>query len=217
MAQNHKRDAAATQARILEAAAAEFASFGIAGARIDRIAENADANKAMMYRYFGSKDELFDAVFSEHVVAFVDTVQFDVADLPAYAGRLFDSYQDQPRTLRLTHWYQLERLDWSPLQAIVDSNNRKLGAIADAQAAGILTTRYTPTELLALVRGVAMSWNNLTPELNRHNPESREKRRALVVDAVRRLIMEPASGDSPPSVVSADERGDDEGRRASGD
>lgn len=191
MAQKHERDAAATQSRILEAAATEFASFGIAGARIDRIAENAGANKAMIYRYFGSKDELFDAVFSAHVVAFADTVQFDVADLPAYAGRLFDSYQDQPRTLRLMHWYQLERPDGSPIQAIVASNDLKLNAIADAQTAGILTTRYTATELFALVRGIAMSWNNLTPELNRQSPESRQKRRALVVDAVGRLIVDP--------------------------
>ena len=190
MAQKFERDAAATRARILEAAAAEFGSFGIAGARVDRIAANAGANKAMLYRYFGSKDDLFDAVFSAHVVAFVDAVQFDVSDLAAYAGRLFDSYQDQARTLRLTHWYQLERPEGSPLQALVESNDRKLTAIADAQSAGILTTRYTAIELLTLVRGIAMSWNNLTPELNREAPQAREERRAVVVDAVRRLILE---------------------------
>jgi AcrR family transcriptional regulator len=191
MAQKYERDAAATRARILEAAAAEFASFGIAGARVDRIAANAGANKAMLYRYFGSKDELFDAVFTAHVVAFVDAVQFDVTDLAAYAGRLFDSYQDQAQTLRLTHWYQLERPHGSPLQAIVDSNDRKLTAIAQSQSAGLLTTRYSAIELLTLVRGIAMAWNNLTPELGREAPQARETRRALVVDAVRHLILEP--------------------------
>ena len=188
MAQAHERDSAATRARILEAAAEEFGQFGIAGARVDRIAEGASANKAMLYRYFGSKDDLFDAVFSAHVLSFADAVQFDVSDLAAYAGRLFDSYQDRPLTLRLTHWYQLERPDGTPLQAIVDSNDRKLGAIAHAQAAGALTTDYSPTELLVLVRGIAMSWNNLTPELDRQSPEPLTKRRALVVGAVRALI-----------------------------
>jgi hypothetical protein len=110
-----------------------------------------------------------------------------VTDLPAYAGRLFDSYQDQPRTLRLTHWYQLERPDGAPMQAIVESNNRKLKAIADAQATGVLPGHYTPIEMLALVRGIAMSWNNLTPELSREVPESRQRRRATVVDAVCQL------------------------------
>ncbi|HUQ73236.1 MAG TPA: TetR/AcrR family transcriptional regulator [Burkholderiales bacterium] len=51
-----------TKARILEAATAEFAQHGFGGARVDRIAERAGANKRMLYYYFGSKDELFVAV-----------------------------------------------------------------------------------------------------------------------------------------------------------
>jgi len=51
-----------TRARILEAATAEFAHYGLGGARVDRIAERAGANKRMLYYYFGSKDELFLAV-----------------------------------------------------------------------------------------------------------------------------------------------------------
>ena len=38
------RDAEASRARILDAATAEFAAFGLAGARVDRIADAADAN-----------------------------------------------------------------------------------------------------------------------------------------------------------------------------
>ena len=60
-------DAQATQRRLLEAAAQEFAARGIAGARVDRIAEAARSNKAQIYHYFGSKDELFDAVFNSLV------------------------------------------------------------------------------------------------------------------------------------------------------
>jgi AcrR family transcriptional regulator len=197
MAQARGRDSAATRARILVAAAEEFGQFGIAGARVDRIAESASANKAMLYRYFGNKDDLFDAVFSTHVLAFADAVHFDAADLAGYAGRLFDSYQDRPLTLRLTHWYQLERPDGTPLQAIVDSNNRKLNAIAEAQAVGALPAGYSPTELLVLVRGIAMSWNNLTPELDRQSPEPLEERRALVVRTVRALTNERASPSTP--------------------
>ncbi len=42
------RDAEATKKRLLDAAAAEFAEFGIAGARVDRIALAAKANKSMI-------------------------------------------------------------------------------------------------------------------------------------------------------------------------
>ena len=56
------RDAEASRARILDAATAEFAAFGLAGARVDRIADVAGANKRMLYYYFGNKEALFLAV-----------------------------------------------------------------------------------------------------------------------------------------------------------
>ncbi|MCZ7566961.1 MAG: TetR family transcriptional regulator [Burkholderiales bacterium] len=59
------RDPARTRARILDAATGEFARHGLAGARVDRIAERAGANKRMLYYYFGDKDALFAAVL-EH-------------------------------------------------------------------------------------------------------------------------------------------------------
>ena len=43
------RDAEDTKRRIFEAATAEFADHGIAGARVDRIAARAGANKQLIY------------------------------------------------------------------------------------------------------------------------------------------------------------------------
>jgi AcrR family transcriptional regulator len=160
----------------------------MAGARVDRIAQNAAANKAMLYRYFQSKEALFDAVFAAHVVEFVDIVRFDPDDLPAYAGRLFDSYRANPVTLRLTHWYQLERADSSPPQIIQTSNRAKLAAIADAQKRGAVSKAFRPPELMAIVRSIAMAWDNLTPELDAATAVAETNRRASVVDAVSRLV-----------------------------
>jgi AcrR family transcriptional regulator len=56
------RDADRSQAEILEAALAEFAAFGLGGARVDRIAERAGINKRLIYYYFDSKEDLFLAV-----------------------------------------------------------------------------------------------------------------------------------------------------------
>lgn len=53
------RDPEATKARILAAALREFSAKGIAGARVDAIAERAKVNKRMLYYYFGSKEGLF--------------------------------------------------------------------------------------------------------------------------------------------------------------
>jgi AcrR family transcriptional regulator len=59
------RDPERTRARILQAAKVDFARHGLGGARVDRIAAGAGANKRMLYYYFGSKDELFLAVLEQ--------------------------------------------------------------------------------------------------------------------------------------------------------
>ena len=55
----NSRDSEKSRERILRAATAEFARHGLGGARVDRIAERAGANKRMLYYYFGNKDALF--------------------------------------------------------------------------------------------------------------------------------------------------------------
>ncbi|MGC1869867.1 MAG: TetR/AcrR family transcriptional regulator [Acidobacteriaceae bacterium] len=50
-----------TQKRILRAAVQEFSTHGLSGARTDRIAESAKANKALLYYYFKSKQGLYAA------------------------------------------------------------------------------------------------------------------------------------------------------------
>ena len=60
--ETRSRDADRSQQAILLAARDEFSRYGLAGARVDRIAERADVNKRLIYYYFSSKDELFLAV-----------------------------------------------------------------------------------------------------------------------------------------------------------
>ncbi len=62
MAKPTRRDPAGNQQRILKAATAEFARSGLGGARVDRIATRAGANKRMLYYYYGNKEALFLAV-----------------------------------------------------------------------------------------------------------------------------------------------------------
>lgn len=59
---NNRRNSEKSRERILRAATGEFARRGLGGARVDRIAARAGANKRMLYYYFGSKDDLFLAV-----------------------------------------------------------------------------------------------------------------------------------------------------------
>lgn len=48
-----------TRQRILKAALDEFSTYGLSGARMDRIARAAKINKAMIFYYFASKENLY--------------------------------------------------------------------------------------------------------------------------------------------------------------
>lgn len=71
-----KIDTADKQQRILLAARAEFAEKGFDGARVDSIAERAQANKQLIYYYFTNKDVLFTRVLED---AYRDIRQHEAA------------------------------------------------------------------------------------------------------------------------------------------
>jgi len=69
-----------TRSRILDAAEKAFAELGLAGARVASIAEAADANKAMLYYYFDSKEALYFAVLErviEQIAGVASSVGLD--------------------------------------------------------------------------------------------------------------------------------------------
>jgi AcrR family transcriptional regulator len=184
------RDAEATRQRLLDAAEEEFAARGIAGARVDRIARAAGSNKAQIYHYFDSKFGLFEAVFDRIVEATVSDTPIDTTDLPEYAGQLFDRYQEHPEIQRLATWYRLERAEGDdPIGAIVASNSAKVNAIADAQRAGLLSTRFEPAVLLGLILTLSGAWSSMTPEYSALvRRVSVAKRRRAILEAVAALL-----------------------------
>ncbi|MCX8135010.1 MAG: TetR/AcrR family transcriptional regulator [Roseococcus sp.] len=75
--------AAATRRRILEAALAEFAAKGLAGARVDEIAARAGVNKRMLYAHFGAKEDLWLAALeAAYAAKRAEEERLDVAHLP---------------------------------------------------------------------------------------------------------------------------------------
>ena len=184
------RDADATRRRLIAAAIEEFAAYGLAGGRVDRIAAAAKANKAQIYHYFGSKDALFDAAFEAMVTEIIADVPPEADDLAAYAGHLFDSYERRPEVRRMAAWRRLERGDsHTPLEPIVHSNRATIRAIAAAQEAGKISDRFAPVDLLALVLVIAAMWPALTHELAAQaRTHSKAQRRKVITDAVSALI-----------------------------
>jgi AcrR family transcriptional regulator len=140
-----------TRKRLLAAATKEFAKYGIAGARVDRIAEAAGANKQAIYAYFGSKESLFDAVYDAMVVKTMEEVPIDAYDLPGYVGRLYDRYRRHPEVLRIATWYAMERGTEAPHPSSSRSSKAKTATIREAQKSGAITSDFTPEDLLVLI------------------------------------------------------------------
>jgi AcrR family transcriptional regulator len=190
--QPRRRNAAASKQRLLTAAAAEFVAHGIAGARVDRIAAAADANKRLIYDYFGDKDRLFDAVLERFTEDAVGAVPIDADDLPAYAARLFDYHCDHPDLLRLVTWARLEgRMTPSAQEQRRASYRRRATAIEQAQRGGSVTSALTGSQLLDLIESLAVGWTAAargvlaTP---RQLKVERAAQRQAIAEAVRRIV-----------------------------
>ncbi|TQS42566.1 TetR family transcriptional regulator [Cryptosporangium phraense] len=178
-----------TRDRVVKAATAEFADFGIAGARVDRIAKAARTSKERVYAYFSSKEALYREVSGDVLAAVADATRMDPDDLPAYAGRVHDYYQAHPEHARIIGWGRLERSGIpadDPLRRAVAYKLEQLGGT------GQFTGALQPIDALMLVNEIAMAWAN-QPDLIAAVPADERSqflaaRRAAIVAAVERLF-----------------------------
>ncbi|MEU9285517.1 TetR family transcriptional regulator [Streptomyces sp. NPDC048275] len=193
------RDSSATKARLLDAAFTEFAAYGIAGARVDRIAEAAGANKRLIYAYFGNKEQLFDEVLQRAMTAGAESVPFDVEDLPGYAGAIFDHLVARPDLMRLRLWKLLERPSATGIEP--DAFRLKAAEVADAQQRGEVAQEMEPADLLTMVLAAAQAWfwaaEGVDPEeVSRSwSPQRLALHRSAVIEAARRMSEPKTAGE----------------------
>ncbi|WP_194421846.1 TetR family transcriptional regulator [Microbacterium abyssi] len=154
-----------TRALILDAATEEFAAHGIAGARVDRIAERSGMSKPMIYAYFGGKDKLFDAVFEVHVIGNSERVPFTAHDLAGYASRLYDDYLADPALMRLLMWKRLEREATGYLYpGLEEIDAQHLREIVGQQRIGTVRDDLKAEDVWSLLIATAATWaqNSIT-------------------------------------------------------
>ncbi|MGW4132315.1 TetR family transcriptional regulator [Amycolatopsis japonica] len=140
-----------TPKRILDAAVAEFALHGLAGARVDRIATSANANVRSIYAHFGNKEDLFFAALNVALDSMAASVPIIDDDLPQWAGRLFDYHLAHPEALRIHLWRQLERPEHG--HHSTSSYVERVRAISPDDK---VTTQSV--DMLVLIFGLAQSW-----------------------------------------------------------
>lgn len=201
------RDTALTRKKLLEAAAQEFAELGIAGARVDRIAERAGVNKERVYGHFGNKEGLFEAVISSSLNELAEAVSPPGHDIATWVATVYDFHRERPELLRLLLWEALQYRDREvPGEAQraagysekVEALARQLGVAPGPEAAALL---------LALI-GLA-AWPSVVPQLTRliigPHAETRHGQvtlRNCLIDIARRVSeqrpqQELAPRDSP--------------------
>lgn len=201
-ASRRPRNGAATAAAILAAAHDEFATCGFAGGRIDRIAERASVNKALIYHHYASKEGLFLAVLEhayERARSPEQELHLDQIEPRAALRRLveftFDSFVEDRTFIKLlndenlhgaAHLRQSKRIAemHSPLLATM----RKV--LARGSAEGVFRSDLDPLQTWISIAALSYFYfsniHTLSTIFSRDFdvPEARALRRRHVVDLV---------------------------------
>jgi AcrR family transcriptional regulator len=170
------RDPEQTRQRILDAAKAEFSRVGLGGARVDRIALEAGANKRMLYYYFGNKEDLFLAVLEyayEHIRSAEKGLHLDEVDPTEAIRRLvtftWNYYLEYPEFLNLLNSENLHQARHLKNSARVRTMHSPfismIGEILKrGAAAGVFRDDVDPMQLYISIAGLSYFYlgNNYT-------------------------------------------------------
>ena len=148
------------------AAAEEFASGGLFGARVDQIARRAETNERMLYYYFGSKEQLFTAVLEHAFSALTEAERVldldGVAPVEAVtrlAHFIWDYYRDHPELLRLINNENLHEARYlhksTRIREMMSPIVAKLGnVLMRGQKAGLFRSDVDPLRFYVTLSGL---------------------------------------------------------------
>lgn len=144
-----RRGSVSTRQNILDVATTEFAEHGLAGARVDVIAERTFTSKRMIYYHFGSKEALYRAVLEQTYLgirASEEELQPERRDpveaIRALISLTFDYDQTHPEFISLVSIENLNRARYlSQMPSVAVSSNkiiRRLSGILECgRSAGV--------------------------------------------------------------------------------
>jgi AcrR family transcriptional regulator len=161
------RDPERTMAEILAVAAREFAAKGLAGARVDEIANATRTSKRMIYYYFGSKEGLYLKVL-EDAYGFTRETEsrFHLADLdPVTAlktlvGVTYDHHRDSEDFIRLVMNENMERGAYLSQSGVIQKlNNPAIESIRQIYERGcalrVFREGLDPVEIHSVISALA--------------------------------------------------------------
>jgi TetR/AcrR family transcriptional regulator len=200
------RDSEASRTAILAAALAEFAGHGLAGARMDAIAAAAHVNKALLYYYFRSKDELHEAVLDEffqrlraRIDHALDSGRNPGERILLYARAHFDSVSESRHYARLVHDEMSAGRENSPhLSHIVEQYIRPISVrVLEVLRKGIATSefrevdpaQFAPTMAAAIVSYFVSPVVRRLRATDPYTPDAIKQRRAAVLDFIAAALF----------------------------
>ena len=161
--QERQRDPERTRGLIVDAAIAEFAAHGYAGARTSAIAARAGVNQQLISYYFDGKEGLYQAISEQWAQREGDLTAEDVP-LPEQLRRYALEAQHNPDGVRLMAWGGLE---YSGPETDVDQVRRSerlqrnVDQLRELQAAGKLAADVDPACLTIMLMAAAMATTTL--------------------------------------------------------
>jgi AcrR family transcriptional regulator len=175
---------------LLESAITEFSTYGIGGARVDRIAQRANSNKAMVYHYFGSKEDLYLAAM-EHLYTGIrsaeDALVLDPDDpvgaMKALIAFTFRYYIDNPAFVRMINTENLHGAahlqSAGDMKGLNSSVVTKVSTILDIGVAKGLFRSVDPLDLYISISALGFTYVS-----NRHTLKILFGRDLMAADAI---------------------------------
>ena len=202
-------DPVRTMAGILEVATAEFAEKGLAGARIDEIANLTRTSKRMIYYYFGNKEGLYLAVLEE-AYRKVRTIESELNleslapedALRALVGFTFDHHHGNKDYIRLVMTENINRGAYLAQSKNIQALN--VPAIQGIRrlyergvASGVFRPGLDPVDIHASIS--ALTFFNVSNQhtfglifkMDTQAPDVLATRRANVIDVIVRYVRAP--------------------------
>lgn len=192
---------------ILAAARTEFAQYGLAGARIDRIARAAAASKERLYAHFGDKETLFREVVVADGAEFLAAAPLRPDAVAEFVGEVYDLARTHPEHFRMIDWARLEGFALNPPDGgELNGPAQALAVIRQAQDDGHVDPSWRPEDLLVLLFGLGLAWASWPdPRAHTDDPGEIAHRRAGAVQAAARILTARTGSPRPPDPAPAAE------------
>ena len=189
-----------SQAKILESAQTLFIERGFDGTSMSAIAKHSGVTQSMIHHYFGSKEELWQAVkkdaYDEYLAHQQQLLDLDDGEIASFTENSLRSrfifFQENPQTARLLSWLQIME-DPTGMETGQEIGQQLLDKIRQAQAESQIRDDVEPETVLAMSIALTTHWfqsRHFIENLTGIFPADRETADAAYLEAIIKVFVD---------------------------